>query len=105
MAGLTARELLEQVIATSQASTVVVAYAVRTLTPEVLSVRVFLADESFVDVFHNAAAARTAYAWIRGTSRVYGKDNAKMGWHVHPPDSPDAHLPCEPASFADFGRG
>ena len=47
MADLTARELLEQVIATSQPSTVVVAYAVRTLTTEVLSVRVFLADESF----------------------------------------------------------
>jgi hypothetical protein len=27
---------------------------------------------------------KTAFALIVGERRIYGKDNAKMGWHVHP---------------------
>jgi len=102
VADLTPRELLEQIVEVCEKSATVQAYSVRTLTPDVLSVRVFLIGESFVDVFHNAATAKTAYAWIRETTRVYGKDNAKMGWHVHPFDAPDAHSPCEPLSFGEF---
>jgi hypothetical protein len=39
---------------------------------------------------------------ILNQRRIYGKDNAKVGWHVHPWDDPDAHLPCAPISFEAF---
>ena len=78
MAVLTPRELLEQVVTACQESPAVGAYAVRTLTPDVLSVRFFIVDGSFIEVLHNAATAKTAYAWVREALRVYGKDNA--GW-------------------------
>jgi len=104
VAVLTPRELLEQVVTACQESPAVGAYAVRTLTPDVLSVRVFIVDDSFIEVFHNAATAKTAYAWVREALRVYGKDNTRLGWHEHPYASPSTHVPCEPVTFAEFLR-
>lgn len=102
MAGLTPLRLLEQIIAVCTQRAIVTAYAVRDLDPDVLSMRIHLVDGSFIEVFHNAATSRTAFALIVDKQRVYGKDNAKMGWHVHPADNPLAHIPCDPVSFEAF---
>ena len=77
MAVLTPRELLEQVVTACQESPAVGAYAVRTLTPDVLSVRFFIVDGSFIEVLHKRGNGK-AYALVREGLRVYGKDNA--GW-------------------------
>jgi hypothetical protein len=74
----------------------------RTLDLDVLSLRVHLIDNSFIEVFFNVTTDKTAYALIVGENRLYGKDNAKIGWHEHPADNPEGHYPCEPVSFEEF---
>ncbi|MBM4460812.1 MAG: hypothetical protein FJ011_24145 [Chloroflexi bacterium] len=102
MAALTPRDLLEQVVAACAYSVVVEAYTLRILDPDILSLRVHLADGSFIEVFYNTMTDRTAFALIVEGQRVYGKDNAKIGWHMHPASDPKAHHPCESASFEEF---
>jgi hypothetical protein len=102
LAHLTPQELLGRIVDVCTESTSVTAYTVRTLDLDVLSLRLHLVDDSFVEVFFNVTTEKTAFALIVGQDRVYGKDNAKIGWHVHPPDNPGAHYPCEPVSFEAF---
>ena len=102
MADPTPHDLLDRLVTVCSRSPVVAAYTVRTLDLDVLSLRVHLLDDSFLEVFYNVTTGKTAFAVIVAGRRVYGKDNAKMGWHAHPPDNPDAHGPCEPVSFEQF---
>ena len=102
MAVLTPEDHLEQIVAACARSTAVDAYTLRTLDSDLLSLRFHLTHESFIEVLYNTATDRTAFALIQQDERVYGKDNAKIGWHVHPPDDRNAHRPCSPASFEEF---
>jgi hypothetical protein len=102
MAVLTPEDHLEQIVAACAHAIAVDAYTLRTLDSDILSLRVHLTDESFIEVFYNTATDRTAFALIHLGERVYGKDNAKIGWHVHPPDDRKAHHPCAPVSFEEF---
>lgn len=102
LADLTPRELFDRIVTVCVQSSVVAAYTVRTLDLDVLSLRVHLVDNSFIEVFYNVTTEKTAFALIVEGHRLYGKDNAKMGWHVHPPDSPGAHHSCDPISFEAF---
>jgi hypothetical protein len=58
--------------------------------------------EMFIDVFYNAVTDKTSIALIKAGQRVYGVDNAKMGWHKHPFDVPERHISCLPVTFAEF---
>jgi hypothetical protein len=102
LAGVTPHELLDQIIAVCAKSPIVIAYTVRTLDLDVLSMRVHLVDDSSIEVFYNEMTRKTTFALIDQALRIYGKDNAKLGWHVHPLDNPDAHAPCDPLSFETF---
>jgi hypothetical protein len=102
LADLTPHNLLDRIVAVCAQSPVVGAYMVRTLDLDVLSLRVHLVDDSFIEVFYNVTTGKTAFALIAEGHRVYGKDNAKMRWHMHPLDSPEAHHPCDPISFEGF---
>lgn len=102
MAALTPEDLFEQIVATCAHSVIVEAYTLRTLDPDILSLRVHLADRSFIEVFYNTATDRIAFALIVEGQRVYGKDNAKIGWHMHPLADPKAHRPCPAVTFEEF---
>jgi hypothetical protein len=102
LAALTPQDLFNQILAACTRSSLVEAYTIRTLDPDILSMRVHLVDGSFVEVFFNATTYRTAFALIVSGQRIYGKDNAKMGWHVHPLNDPQSHLPCSSVSFEEF---
>ncbi len=39
---------------------------------------------------------------IEASSRVFGADNAFAGWHIHPFDSPNQHVPSSEVSFEKF---
>ncbi|MBN2393431.1 MAG: hypothetical protein JXR84_22050 [Anaerolineae bacterium] len=70
---------------------------------DILKVRVYLVqDEMFIDVFYNVATDKTSFALIKAGQRVYGADNAKMGWHKHPFDAAQRHRACPPVAFAEF---
>jgi hypothetical protein len=102
LADLTPHNLLDHIVAVCAQSSIVAAYTIRILDLDILSLRVYLVDDSFIEVFYNVVTGKIAFALILEERRIYGKDNAKMGWHVHPPDNPKAHLSCEPVSFETF---
>lgn len=83
----------------AEASPFVSAYTVRTLDLDVLSLRDHLIDDTFIEVFANVLTEKVAFALILDQRRINGKDNAKIGWHVHPWDDPNTHHPCDPVSF------
>ncbi|MEW5718870.1 MAG: hypothetical protein AB1817_09610 [Chloroflexota bacterium] len=101
---MTTAELMRRLIDACQSCALVASYAIDAIDEDTLSVRVFLLDESFINAFYNLATDKTAFAWIHGDRRVYGKDNAKMGWHAHPFENPEAHEPCQSIDFASFLR-
>jgi len=39
---------------------------------------------------------------IQENKRIYGADNAKIGWHYHPFADPRQHINCESMTFAAF---
>jgi len=102
VASLTTRQLVEEIAVSCEHSEWVEAYTVLYMDVAILKVRVFLLGGYFIEVFYNLDTDKTSFALIQDKSRVYGKDNAKMGWHVHPEDDPERHISCEPVTFSQF---
>ena len=76
---------------------------VQAIDSDTLSVRVYLIlTAAFIHVFCNITTDKTAFALVEGDQRVFGVDNAKMGWHVHPFDNPAQHVACAPVQFDEF---
>lgn len=77
-------------------------YEIETLEGVVVRCRVRLA-RGFVDIYRNFETGTAAYAWVVDDTRVLGADNTG-GWHRHPLDDPDDHVPCDPVPVEDFLR-
>ena len=82
----------------------VLSYDVQILDDLVVKMRVTLVEAGFIDVFYNADSGKCAYALIREGNRVFGADNAFIGWHIHPFDAPEQHVISAEVSFAEFLR-
>ena len=80
----------------------VLTYDVRILDDTVVKIRVVLTYGPFIDVFYNADSRKCSYALVKGGARVYGADNAFIGWHVHPFQNPQDHVRTPDVSFAEF---
>lgn len=107
MAVVTTIEILKSIVAACKRCALVQSYTVRDMDEDILSVRVYLQEdvlgsEAFIEAFYNVATGRTSLALIVAGRRVYGKDNARRGWHVHPFGNPDDHQPCQEIDFAGF---
>ncbi len=75
---------------------------VRRLIATAINLRVGLTIGAFIDAFLNEQTMTTAFALIQEDRRVFGADNTG-GWHVHPFENPDEHVPITDAmSFAEF---
>ncbi len=61
-------------------------------------------NKSFVDVRYNSRTGSTSYAYIEGKRRVFGANNWKIGWHIHPFEETEKHVPCKPLTIGDFLR-
>ena len=102
MADLTLSQFIETVRLVCDQSNLVVSYDVRVLDNAVVKIRVFLTDAAFIGLYFNPANDNCSYALVRNSQRIYGADNAFVGWHVHPFESPDDHRLCEPVPFGEF---
>lgn len=103
MAALTTGQLLYELRQACERSPLVSYIEERVMDDDTLSVRVHLTNsESFINVFYNVTTGKAAFALMRGGQRLYGVDNAKMGWHKHPFDDPARHVPCAPVRFEEF---
>ena len=63
--------------------------------------RLFLNDE-FIETFHNSETASTSYAYIEGGERVFGANNMRIGWHLHPYGNVEKHELSQPITIEDF---
>jgi len=103
MAAVTTGQLLHDLRQACSRSSLVSHIEERLVDADILSVRVHLTvARTFINVFHNITTNKTAFALIKGGQRLYGVDNAKMGWHRHPFGDPSQHVLCTPVRFTDF---
>lgn len=101
---MTPSELLNQLALVCANSDFVASYTVDVDDEKTLAVRVFLTNDTWVNVFYNVDTGRSSFAWFRDHQRMYGKDNAKQIWHKHPFNATHLHEPCEPVDFETFLR-
>lgn len=103
MASITAAAHLYALYQTCELSPLVERLEILLYDVDVLKVRVYLtAPDTFINVFYNLAAEKVAFTLVSHGQRVYGCDNAKMGWHRHPWQDPAQHIPCAPVSWETF---
>lgn len=97
---------LQRLVEVQQAcyTSLIVSYVEEVLVDaDLLKVRVYLTEGNlFIEVFYNCVTDKTSFALIQAGRRVYGADNAKMGWHKHPFDAVNRHIPCPPVTFVEF---
>jgi len=70
---------------------------------KVARIRLWL-NADFVDVYYNSQTGSTSYAYIQGRQRLFGANNMRIGWHVHPFGQADVHQPSKPLSISGFLR-
>ena len=103
MVTLTTSQLLHELRRACDHSALVSHIEERIVDADILSVRVYLTvANTFISAFYNVTTEKIAFALVGGNQRLYGVDNAKMGWHRHPFDDPTQHVPCAPVSFEEF---
>jgi hypothetical protein len=102
MAHINALEFARTIQDDCDRSNLVVSYDVQILDNTVVKIRVVLSFDAFIDVFYNADSGKCSYALIKKGTRVFGTDNAFIGWHIHPISHPDQHVPSSEVSFRDF---
>ncbi len=100
---MTTAQLLRELYATCYLSSLVDYVDEQVVDVDVLMVRVYLTyADTFINVFYNLNTGKTAFALVSKNQRLYGIDNARIGWHKHPFEQPDKHEPCTPVQFEDF---
>jgi hypothetical protein len=103
MAAVTTGQLLVMLHQVCHRSYLVDYVIVQAIDADTLNVRIHLTRAgAFIKVFYNVTTDRTAFALVENEQRVYGVDNAKMGWHVHPFADPTQHVACAPTPFEEF---
>ncbi len=99
---MTLTEFEQLVFAAAAASPVCGVPIVRQLTPTSITLRLVVTFGGFIEAFYNEQTGTTAYALIQHGRRTFGADNTG-GWHKHPFDDPDHHVPVTSAiPFAQF---
>jgi len=63
--------------------------------------RLFL-NEDFIETFHNSETASTSYAYIKRGKRVFGANNMRIGWHLHPYGNVEKHEPSQSITIEEF---
>ncbi len=80
----------------------VIGYDIQILDDTVVKIRATLEADTFIEVFYNADTGKCSYALIKDAMRVFGADNAFIGWHIHPFEDPSEHVASSELSFQEF---
>ncbi len=102
MARLTLSQFIEQLRERCDRSDRVAGYDIRVLDNAVLKTRVHLSIDAFIDVYYNPTNGTCSYTLVQDKRRIYGADNAFIGWHTHPFENPDEHRLCDEILFHEF---
>ena len=63
--------------------------------------RIFLIDNSFIEVYYNYENVKTSFALIKNNKRIFGADNLGF-WHIHPFNNPKKHVKSDEIKIEDF---
>lgn len=99
---MTLSHFIERLRGTCDRSNLVVSYDIRVLDNAVLKARITLTIDPFIDVYYNPANGTCSYTLIQGGQRIFGADNAFIGWHIHPFENQDEHRLREAVTFHEF---
>lgn len=66
----------------------------------IFEARVWLDEETFIEVYFNSLTERKNYALVCRQQRVMGYDNYKF-WHRHPFGEAQEHIPCNEPAFEE----
>ena len=102
MANLTLAQFTDSLREICDRSDLVISYDIRILDNAVLKTRIFLNIEAFIDVYYNPANGNCSYTLVQNNQRIYGADNAFIGWHIHPFEDPSEHRLCDEIFFSEF---
>ena len=69
---------------------------------KVARLRLYLGEDRFVAVYYNARTKSTSYAYVEGDQRLFGANNMRIGWHVHPYGQETKHVKCQPITIEEF---
>jgi len=71
-------------------------------TGKVAKLKLVLGDDQFVAVFYNSHTGSTSYAYIERGVRLFGANNMKIGWHLHPWGDDEKHIASDPLTINQF---
>ncbi len=102
MDGVSLEEFQQRIIAACAGSSVVESVTLHEARPNAVRLRIYLVNQTFLDVFYNEWKGRVSFAWIVNGQRSFGADNAG-DWHWHPREEPSRHTPSDHAiTFEEF---
>ncbi|MFH1860908.1 MAG: hypothetical protein ABIJ30_01675 [bacterium] len=103
MVHIDASSFLKKIIATCNNSKIVTTYESDIEDDLIVKIRVYLMKNAFIDIFYNADNQKTSFALIKSKKRIYGIDDAlPIGWHIHPFEDPQTHIPSCDITFEEF---
>ncbi|MFH0947728.1 MAG: hypothetical protein V1833_01845 [Elusimicrobiota bacterium] len=59
-------------------------------------------ERNFVDVYYNAEKKVISYAYIECGKRIFGANNMRIGWHIHPYKNEETHRKTNTISIKQF---
>ncbi|MDD5434088.1 MAG: hypothetical protein PH343_01535 [Nitrospira sp.] len=94
-------EFSQEIIDTCAVTTFIKTLETILFDDPVAKFRAKISDNFFIEIFFNSETDKHSFALIKNKARIYGADNTK-DWHIHPFESPDAHIPSTAISFKEF---
>ena len=79
----------------------IVDYELKIEENAIVKCRIFLIDDSFVEVYYNFENGKTSFALIKNNCRIFGADNLGF-WHTHPFSDPEKHIKSHEIKIEDF---
>lgn len=72
------------------------------ITGKAAKLRLHLDDERFVAVYYNSETGSISFAYIEKEKRLFGANNIRIGWHIHPWEREAEHVRSEPMNIEQF---
>lgn len=98
---MTPAEFLERVRQAASAYSWITALDAH-IVGQVARARLRLKPKAFIDVYYNAQTGSISFAYIERGHRLFGANNMKIGWHIHPFGDPQEHRPSSPLTVQEF---
>ena len=101
MGGLSPNDFASLIVSLCNKYNFIVDYELNIEDNVIVKSRIFLIDNSFIEVYYNYENAKTSFALIKNNKRIFGADNLGF-WHIHPLNKPEKHVKSNEIKLEDF---